>query len=61
MNDNDIDQIEYVDVKVTPESMEIHLHVLKQNGYSIQKRAYIFTTCLMCFLAGMYLMGLLTQ
>jgi hypothetical protein len=32
MNDNDIDQIEYVDVKVTPESMEIHLHVLKQNG-----------------------------
>ena len=61
MNDNDIDQIEYVDVKVTPETMEIHLHVLKQNGYSIQKRAYVFTTCLMCFLAGMYLMGLLTQ
>jgi hypothetical protein len=61
MNDNDIDQIEYVDVKVTPESMEIHLHVLKQNGYSIQKRAYVFTTCLMCFLAGLYLMGLLTQ
>ena len=61
MNDNDIDQIEYVDVKVTPETMEIHLHVLKENGYSIQKRAYVFTTCLMCFLAGMYLMGLLTQ
>ena len=61
MNDNDIDQIEYVDVKVTPETMEIHLHVLKQNGYSIQKRAYVFTTCLMCFLAGLYLMGLLTQ
>jgi hypothetical protein len=61
MNDNDIDQIEYVDVKVTPESMEIHLHVLKQNGYSIQKRAYVFTTCLICFLAGLYLMGLLTQ
>ena len=61
MNDNDIDQIEYVDVKVTPETMEIHLHVLKQNGYSIQKRAYVFTTCLMCFLAGMYLMGVLTQ
>jgi len=61
MNDNDIDQIEYVDVKVTPETMEIHLHVLKQNGYSIQKRAYVLTTCLMCFLAGSYLMGLLTQ
>ena len=61
MNDKDIDQIEYVDVKVTPESMEIHLHVLKQNGYSIQKRAYVFTTCLRCFLAGFYLMGLLTQ
>ncbi len=61
MNDKDIDQIEYVDVKVTPETMEIHLHVLKQNGYLIQKRAYVFTTCLMCFLAGLYLMGLLTQ
>ena len=61
MNDKDIDQIKYVDVKVSPESMEIHLHVLKQNGYSIQKRAYVFTTCLMCFLAGSYLMGLLTQ
>jgi len=61
MNDKDIDQIEYVDVKVSPESMEIHLHVLKQNGYSIQKRAYVFTTCLMCFLAGLYLMGLLNQ
>ena len=61
MNDKDIDQIEYVDVKVSPESMEIHLHVLKQNGYSIQKRAYVFTTCLTCFLAGFYLMGLLTQ
>ena len=59
MNDKDIDQIEYVNVKVTPETMEIHLHVLKQNGYSIQKRAYVFTTCLMCFLAGMYLMGLM--
>ena len=58
MNDNDIDQIEYVHVKVTPESMDAHVHVLKENGYSIQKKTYLFTTCLMCFLAGMYLMGL---
>ena len=57
MNDKEIDQIEYVDVKVTPETMDVHVHVLKQNGYSIQKKAYMFTTCLMCFLAGMYLMG----
>ena len=59
MNDKDIDQLEYVDVKVTPESMDVHLHVLKENGYSIQKKAYILTTCLICFLAGMYLMGLI--
>jgi translation elongation factor EF-1beta len=44
MNDKNIDQLEYVNVKVTPESMEVHLHVLKENGYAIQKRAYIFTT-----------------
>ena len=59
MNDKDIDQLEYVDVKVSPESMDVHLHVLKENGYSIQKKAYLLTTCLICFLAGMYLMGLL--
>lgn len=59
MNDKDIDQLEYVDVKVSPESMDVHLHVLKENGYSIQKKAYILTTCLICFLAGMYLMGLI--
>jgi len=58
MNDKNIDQLEYVDVKVTPETMEVHVHVLKENGYSIQKKTYLFTTCLMCFLAGMYLMGL---
>jgi len=59
MDDRNIDQLEYVDVKVTPESMDVHLHVLKENGYSIQKKAYVFTTCLMCFLAGMYLMGMI--
>ena len=59
MNDKDIDQLEYVDVKVSPESMDVHLHVLKENGYSIQKKAYLLTTCLICFLAGMYLMGLI--
>ena len=58
MNDKNIDQLEYVDVKVTPETIEVHVHVLKENGYSIQKKTYLFTTCLMCFLAGMYLMGL---
>jgi len=57
MDDKDIEQIEYVNVKVTPETMDVHVHVLKENGYSIQKKAYVFTTCLMCFLAGMYLMG----
>ena len=58
MNDKNIDQLQYVDVKVTPETMEVHVHVLKENGYSIQKKTYLFTTCLICFLAGMYLMGL---
>jgi len=59
MDDKDIEQIEYVNVKVTPETMDVHVHVLKENGFSIQKKAYVFTTCLMCFLAGMYLMGLI--
>lgn len=59
MDDKDIDQLEYVDVKVTPESMDVHLHVLRENGYSTQKKIYLLTTCLIYFLAGMYLMGLI--
>jgi hypothetical protein len=59
MDDKSIDQLEYVDVTVTPETMDVHVHVLKENGYSIQKKAYVLTTCLMCFLAGMYFMGLM--
>ena len=59
MDDRNTDQLEYVDVNVSPESMDVHLHVLKENGYSIQKKTYLFTTCLICFLTGMYIMGLL--
>ena len=59
MDDKDIEQIEYVNVKLTPETMDVHVHVLKENGYSIKKKAYVFTTCLMCFMAVMYLMGLI--
>jgi len=59
MDYDENDQIEYVDVRVTPESMDVHIHVLKNNGYSVQKKSYFFGTCLICFLAGMYLMGMI--
>jgi len=59
MDDKDLEQIECVDVRVTVESMDAHVHVLRINGYSVQKKAYLFGTCLMCFLAGMYLMGVI--
>ena len=61
MNDKEIDNIDYVTVRVTPETMDAHVQCLKENGYSIQKKAYALTTCLMSFVFGLYLMALITK
>lgn len=61
MNDKEIDNMDYVTVRVTPETMDAHVQCLEQNGYSIQKKAYVLTTCLMSFVLGLYLMALITK
>lgn len=61
MNDKEIDNIDYVTVRVTPETMDAHVQCLKENGYSIHKKAYALTTCLMSFVLGLYLMALITK
>lgn len=55
MNDQQIDNMEYVSIKVTPESMDAHIQCLGQNGYKISKPFSLITTNLMCLLLGMYL------
>ena len=61
MNDKEIDQLDFVTVQVTPETMDAHIQCLEENGYSIKKKVNVFTTCLLCFMFGFYLMAVLLK
>ena len=50
MNDNDLEKIQTVDIRVTAESLDAHVICLKQNGYSIQKAYYRLTQLSIAFL-----------
>lgn len=52
-----IDKIEYVHIRVTPESMDAHLQCLDQNGYRVNKRFTLLTNYILAFLLGAYLIG----
>ena len=54
IENKDIDQIEYVDVRVTPETMDAHVQCLRENGYKINKPFSLFTS-------NMFLSFLLTK
>ena len=58
MDDKEIEKIQTVNVNVTAESMDAHVHVLRLNGYSIQKAYYRFTQIAVAFLLGGYIIGL---
>jgi|TARA_R110000824_G_C14997674_1_gene655866 hypothetical protein len=57
MDDKEIEKIQTVDVGVTAESMDVHVHVLRLNGYSVQKAYYRFTQIAVSFLLGGYIVG----
>ena len=38
MNDKDLEQIQTVDVNVTPESIDAHVICFKENGYDVLKK-----------------------
>jgi hypothetical protein len=57
MDDKEIENIHTVNVNVTAESMDAHVHVLRLNGYSVQKAYYRFTQLAISFLIGGYLVG----
>jgi hypothetical protein len=53
IENKDIDQIEYVDVRVTPESMDAHVQCLRDNGYKISKPFSLFTNYAFWVVIGM--------
>ena len=57
MNDNELEKIQTVDIRVTAESLDAHVICLKQNGYSIQKAYYRLTQLAIAFLFGAFIMG----
>ena len=51
------DNVEYVSVRVTPESMDAHVQCLKENGYKIKTNFKLASAYLLFFLLGAYMMG----
>ncbi len=61
MNDKDIEQIQTVDVRITAESVDAHVLVLRENGYKVLKKSSIYTQYLMYFLLGGLIIGSMLQ
>ena len=57
VSDKEIEKIQTVNVNVTAESMDAHVHVLRLNGYSVQKAYYRFTQLAVSLLLGGYIVG----
>ena len=60
IENKDIDQIEYVDVRVTPETMDAHVQCLRDNGYKISKPFSLFTNYAFWMVVGMCLGAYIT-
>ena len=61
MTDNEIENIQTIDVKVTAESMDAHVLCLRENGYKVMKNTSAWTRYLMCFVLGAYATALILQ
>jgi hypothetical protein len=57
MTDKELEQLEFVNVRVTEESMDAHVQCLKENGYRINKIKNLYIKYIIAFLLGAYLMG----
>ena len=61
MNDNELEQINTVDVKITSESIDAHVICLRENGYKVLKNNSVITRYALFFMLGAFLMGNLLQ
>jgi hypothetical protein len=57
MTDQELDNLEFVEVRVTPESMDAHVQCLNINGYRVNKGLSLLTNYVLMFLLGAYAMG----
>ena len=57
MTDNDIENIQTVDIKVTAESIDAHVICIKENGYKVERSWTSWTKYILAFLLGGYLAG----
>ena len=57
MTDNDIEDIQTVDVKVTAESIDAYVLCLKENGYKVEKSWTSWTKYILAFVLGGYIVG----
>jgi hypothetical protein len=55
MTDNELENLEFVEVRVTPETMDAHLQCLRENGYKVNKTFSLLTKYTIAFLLGAYL------
>ena len=59
MTDNDIEDIQTVDMKVTAESIDAHVMCLKENGYKVEKSWTSWTKYILAFVLGGYIVGVI--
>ena len=57
MTDNDIEDIQTIDIKVTAESIDAHVCCLKENGYKVEKSWTSWTKYILAFVLGGYIVG----
>ena len=59
MDNKEIEKIQTVNVSVTPESVDLHVQIMRENGYNIMKKYSLYTRYFVIFLLGMYIMGVI--
>ena len=57
MNDKELENLEFVNVRVTEETMDAHVQCLRENGYAVSKASTMIARYIIAFLLGAYLMG----
>ena len=58
MTDKELEDIQTVNVNVTPESVDLHVEIIRDNGYSIMKNYSLYTRYVAILLLGMWIMGM---
>tara|TARA_B100000927_G_C16449430_1_gene463183 strand:- start:413 stop:607 length:195 start_codon:yes stop_codon:yes gene_type:complete len=58
MTDKELEDIQTVNVNVTPESVDLHVEIIRDNGYTIMKNYSLYTRYVAVLLLGMWIMGM---